>query len=149
VAAARPRSAAYVLTPARRTVGLAAVAPLLVAALVMHVGNRAAAASADAVLADDPAEGVRQAHRAERWEPWSAEGPLLLGQAFLSEGRLAEARASLERAIERDPGDWVSWYALAAASEGEPALRAIARATELNPRSPDVAALRESLRTNS
>ena len=46
------------------------------------------------------------------------------------------------RVIERDPGDWVTWYALAAASSGADARYAINRAAQLNPRSPDVAEFR-------
>jgi hypothetical protein len=130
------------LAARRRAAALAVLAPVVAVALVVHVGNRAVAAGEAALLRDDPAAAASSARRAIDWLPWSAEGRLLLGEAELAAGDTAAARVSIGRALERDAGDWSAWYLLAAASRGVEARAALARAAELNPRSPDVAELR-------
>jgi O-antigen ligase len=139
------RDASFPLGPRRRAVLVGALAPVLAVALVAHVGNRAAAASSAALLRDDSAAAEREARRAIHWQPWSIEGRLLLGQAQLAAGDERAARPSLLRAVRGDPGDWLAWYTLAAASHGPEARRALARAARLNPRAVEIRELEHEL----
>lgn len=130
--ASRPRrSAAAVLVAA-----LAAVAGLGL------VGNRAAAASADAYEAGRWRDARSHARTAIRWMPWSAQGWRLLGEAQLARGEVDAARVSFLLGIEKDSGDWELWLDLALASEKEAYRHALARASALNPRSPEILELR-------
>jgi tetratricopeptide (TPR) repeat protein len=122
----------------------APVVALLVLAVCAQVGNSAAAGSESASDRLDLAEARAQAHRAVRWQPWSAEPWRLLAQAELAAGNLEAARASLRRALRRDPENWELWYDLATASDGPGRRAALQRAARLNPLSPEVAALREA-----
>ncbi len=122
----------------RRWVALALLAPLAVAALVVHVGNRAAAASVAATESGDPARGLEEARRAVTWAPWSEEAWQLRGEAELGLDRPADARRSLSRALDRNPQSWSAWFDLALASSGAARERALDRAAELNPLSPEV-----------
>ena len=130
------------LTGRRRGVTLALLAPLAAVALVGHVGNRAAAASIAATEAGDPARGVAEAKRAAAWAPWSEEAWQLRGEAQQQLGEEEAARRSLARALEKNPESWSVWFDLAVASRGEARERALDRASALNPRSPEVDALR-------
>ena len=71
------------LVGGRRVVALALAAPVLAVALVAHVGNRAAAASADAASRDQPARALREAKRAIAWAPWAEAPWQLRGEAEL------------------------------------------------------------------
>jgi O-antigen ligase len=130
-----------VLRPARRAALLALAAICLAAALVVHVGNRAAASALEAIAADRPREAATAAERARTWIPWSAEGDRLLGEARAEAGADAAARVALRRAIRRDPGDWGAWYDLATVSSGLERVNAVTRARDLNPLSVEVAGL--------
>jgi cytochrome c-type biogenesis protein CcmH/NrfG len=117
------------LTGRRRSVALALVAPVVAIALVGHVGNRAAAASAAALEEGEPERALAEARRAATWAPWSEEPWVLRGEAELDLGREADGRRSLRRALELNPESWAAWLALAeAGDEG-----ALARARELDP----------------
>lgn len=128
----------------RRGVALGLLAPLVAAAFVAHVGNRAASASIAATEAGDPRRGLTEANRAIAWAPWSEEAWQLRGEAELELGTRRAARASLTRALELNPESWSAWFDLAVASVGPERQRALARAAALNPLSPEV----DELRTN-
>lgn len=127
-----------------RPLRAAAVLPaaLAAAAALALVGNHAAAASTDAYDAGRWSEAADRARTAIRWTPWGARGWRLLGEAQLADGEVSAARRSILTGIEKDPGDWELWLDLALASEGEPYRRALARASALNPRSPEILELR-------
>jgi O-antigen ligase len=130
--------------PLRRVARAAALGPVLALTafvFVFHVGNAALAASESARERGNLASAVKAARRAERWQPWSNQPPLALGEARLAAGDLEAAAAGFRKAIRRDPGDWEPWYQLGLATEGHERARALARASRLNPRSPELAVL--------
>ena len=98
-----------------------------------RLGARAEAASADAAADRDYARAATEARRAERLAPWSVE-PLLLS------GGRRRARATGRRGGDvpaRDPprpGNWRSWYELAAVTRGPERAAALRGARALNPR---------------
>ncbi len=144
-----PRRRVLELSGARR-VGAAAVCSALVAiALVVHVGNRAAADALDALAADDPDRAAASAERARGWMPWSSEGDQLLGEALSVGGDEAAARVVLRRAARRDPGEWSIWYDLAGVATGTERVRALTRARELNPLSVELPAPAAETETES
>ena len=57
----------------------------------------------------------------------------LLGEAQTALGKTAAARASLRRAVARDPSSWQAWYDLAEVTQGSERRVAIERAVSLNP----------------
>ena len=125
-----------------RAVLLVLVLAVGVFSLVGLVGNRALASSRSAVDGARWSEGEREARRATRWAPWSAEAWQDLGDAQLGLGRRVEAVASLRKASRMSPRDWSIWYDLAVASSGAERRRAFLRAEALNPLSPNIAVLR-------
>ncbi len=126
------------LTSRRRALGLAVALPLVAAALLVHVGNRAADRSATALDAGRIADAAAQARRARTWMPWAEEPWRLLGEAQLAARDDGAARASLRRATRRDPDDWLAWYDLATASAGAARAQLLARARSLNPLEPSL-----------
>ena len=120
--------------------GVACALSLLTALAL--VGNRALEQSADALDRTDSAEAKRQARRAVRWTPWASEPWRLLGEAQLSEGDLEAAAASFRRGLADDSRSWELWLDLALASEGRERREAFDRASALNPREPQIEALR-------
>lgn len=136
-----PGRPVLVLTVRRRALGLTACVALIASALVIHVGNRAAASAVDAIARDDPDTAAASARRARTWMPWSYEPWQLLGEAQLARGEDAAAAASLRRAAGRDPGQWSVWYDLALAARGPERVNALTRARELNPHSVEVSDL--------
>jgi hypothetical protein len=121
---------------------LAVLVPLIALTFVGHVGNNALERSFEATARDDYTRGADEARIARRWAPWSVEPWQRLGEAQLAAGDLAAARTSFRSAIERDSENWGLWYELATASEGRARERALVRAERLNPRSPEIAALK-------
>jgi predicted Zn-dependent protease len=117
---------------------------LAAAAALGLLGNRAAAASIDAYDAGRWREASEQARTAIRWMPWSAQGWRLLGEAQLARGEVNAARRSFLTGLDKDSGDWELWLDLALASDGEAYRHALARASALNPRSPEIRELRAS-----
>lgn len=117
----------------------------LVCALTL-VGNRAAAAAGSANAHDDFARAVVEAGRARSWQSWSSRPWQLLGEAQLQQGRLADARASFRRGLEKAPESWRLWLDLAFASETPKEQRAAARrASVLNPLSTEINRLRAAI----
>ena len=126
----------------RRAVALGLAAPVLALALVTHVGNSAAAASAEAANRDEPERALREAKRAIAWTPWSEEPWQLRGEAELLLDDDAAARRSFERSLELNPESWVAWLDLAAVTDGVVRARALDRAESLNPLDVDADELR-------
>ncbi len=139
VVLARDAAGASVLGRAARIATAASAAALLVVALAIHAGNRAAEASETALAAGDTRRAAAQARRAREWMPWAAAPWRLLGEAQLARGEDAAARRSLRRALEREPASWQAWFDLAAVTRGATRARALARARELNPLAPELA----------
>jgi O-antigen ligase len=117
----------------RRAVLLAALIALVPIAAIGALGARAEAASADAAADRDYARAAAEARRAEGFAPWSVQPLLLLGRAQAGSGNRAAAAATFARATRRDPGNWRSWYELAAVSRGPERAAALRRARALNP----------------
>jgi len=124
-----------------RSVLLAAAAALGAIAVVAHVGNGALADAQDALDRGETALARRDAERARRFAPWSAEPWRLLGEAELAAGRPALARRHFRRALAADPGSWDAWLDLALVSRGAARMHAIARAVELDPLAPELDAV--------
>ena len=126
--------------PRRRISGGArrvAVALAVTVAAVAAVGLLGASALEDAnrsLARGDAAAAVRDAERAARWQPWSAEPLLVGGQARLLLGDRSGAGARFARAAAREPNDRRTWLALAAVTDGEVARAALRRARALDPR---------------
>ena len=133
---------ATVLAGRLRVAFFAVLAPLVALSFAGHVGNSALARSIEATETGDYENAAADARSARRWAPWSYEPWQRLGEAQLAAGELRAARESFRMALRRDPENWVLWYELAAASDGETHNRALAAATRLNPRSPEVLELR-------
>ncbi len=123
-------------------VGLvAAGAAVFLVALVVHVGNGAAAEARDLLERGDPQAALAAGSRAHRYMPWAAEPLVLMGEAALSAGDLRTARERLLQATTRDPDSWSAWFSLALASRGAARAHALERARRLNPLAPELAAV--------
>jgi len=140
--AARPSDTTRPLTRwlLASALGVACAISLLTALAL--VGNRALEQSANALDRTDSAEAKHQARRAVHWTPWASEPWRLLGEAQLSEGDLEAAGASFRRGLAEDSRSWELWLDLALASEGRERREAFDRASALNPREPQIQALR-------
>jgi O-Antigen ligase len=121
----------------RSSLAVGAVALGLVA-VGTHVGNGATAEAHDALDRGDADAARREALRARRFLPWSAEPWQLLGEAELAAGRIEPGRGHLRRATSEDPGSWSAWLSLALATRGAERERALERARALNPLEPEV-----------
>jgi tetratricopeptide (TPR) repeat protein len=146
VAARDPNVPPKPLSPRLRVGALAVTLSLLGVAFAGLVGNIALSDSARAARAGDWKAAIEHAERARTWAPWSAEPEQKIGDAELALDRSSRARASYKRAIQKAPRDWSLWFDLARASTGAERQRALARAAELNPLSPEIAQFRRELR---
>jgi tetratricopeptide (TPR) repeat protein len=144
VVAARPDRPARALTVPARLAGLALVVPLVAFVFVLQVGNTAIANGTRAADRGDSARAMAQARRAKAWNPWSYQPWQLLGEAQLARGDLQAAGRSFRAAIAKDGANWNLWFKLAQASKGPARRQALERASELAPRSREVAELRGS-----
>jgi len=109
------------------------------------VGNRATAASANAVLVRNYARAESQARRAIDWEPWSSAGWQALGDAQYQQGKVAAARASYGRALAKDRANWELWLDVALTSRGAAQTRAAREAQRLNPLAPEIQSIAPAL----
>jgi hypothetical protein len=119
--------------PVWRLSALALTLVLAVFAFVALRGNRAVAGSEAAATKLDWTRSAADARTAQRWAPWSSRPWQLLGVAQLRQGKLAPARTSFRKALEKDHSDWSIWLNLAWASRGAERRHAIAEAARLNP----------------
>jgi tetratricopeptide (TPR) repeat protein len=138
------RSAPVVPGQNLRIAGAAVAIALAGVAFVGLVGSSALAASEEATQASPPdyAKAEDEARKARRWARWSSEPWQRLGEAQLGAGEDAAARESFRRAIAEEPTDWFLWFRLAEASTGAQRELALARASRLNPLSPEIAEFR-------
>ena len=97
-------------------------------------------ASQEAVQDDDLPEALDQALAARQLSPWASSPYLQLALVHEQGDDLQAARAAIGEAIERDPLNWRLWLVRARLEtlDGEVAAarESLARAVELNPRSP-------------
>jgi cytochrome c-type biogenesis protein CcmH/NrfG len=142
LASARREERALELGPVARGAGVAATLVLVVVAFATLTGNSAIAASDRAADDGNWAKAADQARKAKRWAPWSSEPWQRLGEARLGQGDFVDAESDFREAIDREPRDFELWLDLARATEGVERARALARAHELNPYSPEVEELR-------
>lgn len=88
-------------------VGLTLLALVAAGSLVPTlVSTERTRASGTALAQGDPARGVQLADDAIRAEPWAASPYAQKALALLAEGRLAEARDEINRAINREKTNW-------------------------------------------
>ena len=80
--------------------------------LVGLLGNTALEQSQAAASAARWRVAESHARTAVRWMPWSAVAWQTLAEAQLGSHERAAARHSLQRAIAKDPNDWVAWLDL-------------------------------------
>lgn len=130
---------------ARAAVGVAALFLLVAQASPLFAslelaGSQAAAQRGDADVA------LERAHNANDLEPWAASPHLQLALVAEQTGDLSAARGSIIDAIERDRLNWRLWLVRARietkAGSVSASRRSLARALDLNPRSPMLARLR-------
>jgi hypothetical protein len=88
---------------------------------------------------------TKSARHASDLQPWSIEPWQRLAELDIARARYADARAALSTALAKDSRDWELWFDLARSSSGEKRIRALARASALNPRSPEVRNLRATI----
>jgi hypothetical protein len=131
----RRRPALFQLGGPARVLALGAAILVGAFATVGLVGNHALDASAAAREHGDWGQAASEARRARTWLPWSPRAVAALGQAQLGAGLVAEARATLRKAVSMDPNDWRLWYDLAQASRGPARAHAFGRVLALYPRS--------------
>jgi hypothetical protein len=132
IAAGEGRRILTLARPAR--IGLAAAGALIaVFAFVSFVGNREVASSKTALAKGNTVAAVQDAQRAGDVLRWSIEPALALAQAQEQRGDLTAARAALEDATRRDPGNWRAWAALSYITSGRARHHAQVRAHALNP----------------
>ena len=124
---------------------MAALLVLAAGSFVAAIGNAAIAAGRTAADNGEPEKAEADARKAMRWMPWSSEPWQLAGEAQLVRGDLANARATLRTAIDKDPDDWELWLDLSLASRGRGRRVAAARAVRLNPLGPELASSRKLL----
>jgi O-antigen ligase len=125
--------------------GVAAVLATAAFAFVTLIGNSASSASSTAAQSGNWRKAESEARRASTWLPWSSDPWRLLGEAQYGRRNLVDARRSFRKAIADDRREWTLWFELALASDGRARRLALAEASRLNPRSPEIASFRTSL----
>jgi O-antigen ligase len=115
-------------------------------AIVATVGNGALARAQSANRAHRYDDAAPAALLAKRWMPWSPSPLKALGTAQLGLGQTAAARASFHRAVAIDSRDWQAWLDLAATVRGTARNRAVSRARDLYPRSPEIVEFEQAVR---
>ena len=138
-----PSVAAFMLTARARAAGLAMTAALALFSLVGLFGNHALAAADRALDAGDPRGAEDAARSASRWAPWSAEAHHLQARAAAGLGRAEPAVEHLRTAVRMNPCGWRLWFDLGTVTSGRERRAAFAEAAALNPREPQILALRD------
>jgi tetratricopeptide (TPR) repeat protein len=124
--------------PAVRAVALAATLALAFVGFAGLIGNGALDASARAADAQRWRQSASEARKATHWLPWSSEAWRRLAVAESKQGNLTAARASLRKAIAKEPDEWRPWVSLMRLSESRAQRQALKEAARLNPRDPEV-----------
>ena len=124
-----------------RAAALAAFGVIGLVGLWGYLGARALESSASAFDVGAFREARDAGDDAVRLAPWSGYALLARGEAQLALHERADARRTFRDAVAKEPNDWFAWYELALASNGRQRMEAVARAKELNPLGPEVAAL--------
>ena len=143
LASARDEWAGRLLGPRLRGGALAATVVLGAFAVLGLLGNSAVSASTRAANSGNFGRAQSQARRAIDLAPWSSAGWRKLGEAQYQAGRTSAARASFRKAVAKEPRDWTLWLELATASRGRERAQALAQARRLNPRGPELAAVKK------
>ena len=136
-----PARSRLALTTSRRVAGCGAVGVAIVVALVIHVGNRAAADALDALAADRPERPLAAPSVLAPGCRGRAKAISCSARRSPSPGDDVGARRALRDAARRDPGEWSIWYDLATVETGCQKGEAITRTRELNPLSVELPAL--------
>jgi tetratricopeptide (TPR) repeat protein len=134
----------FAAEPTRRPlVGVLAVVvalALMVAEGIPLLSTMSIRHSQDAAAANDNAKALDDALAAKSIEPWAASPYLQIALVREQAAQLPEARTAIAQAIERDEVDWRLWLVKARLEtkigQIEQARESLARARELNPRSP-------------
>jgi hypothetical protein len=132
--------------PARglfRPVAAVAASVAVVVAFLMVLGNVPLTRASSAADRGQWRISAAEAKKAQRWLPWAAEPWRFLGEAQLALRNRPAARGALETALGKDPKSWQLWFDLSAATKGKASARALKRAAELNPLSPEIEQLRQ------
>jgi O-Antigen ligase len=143
----RPAAERRLHAPARAA-GAAGAALVGAFAVVVAIGNGALAHATTANERHDYAAAASQARLARRWMPWSPAPLLALGRAELGHGDPRAATATFRHAVSIDRRSWLAWLDLAASTSGAERRRAIVKARALYPRSPEIAAFLDELRSS-
>jgi hypothetical protein len=136
----RERLAPGELGPVRIVLAAAAIAGALLAAWAQWQPQRSATASQQALteLASDPRAALSSARGAVSRDPLSAQALFTLSAVQQATGRPALARATLQRAVRRQPSNPQTWLTLGQydlAKEPAAAEHELAAAIYLNPES--------------
>ena len=121
-------------------VALPALAVVVIAAQAIPLlANEQVRASQDAAARGDGSEAVRDALAARRLQPWASSTNLQLALVEEQAGNLAEARAAIADAIDRDRSDWrlrlVAARLELKSGHTQAAREQVREAARLNPRS--------------
>ncbi len=149
VASARRRPRELVRSIPLAVAAIATMVVFSVAALGGLLANVPLGQARKALERGDWSAAERDARRAERWAPWSAQVLQTIGEAQVATGDVAVARLTLARALDRDPHNWLLWADYAQASEGKTRRTALATAVRLNPLEESLGALRTELERGS
>jgi hypothetical protein len=114
---------------------------LLVVSTAGFVGNDALSRSYGAANRGDYSTAAADARYAAEWQPWSYLPWLEVGSAERALGHTSAALSAYRTAVQRGPGSWQTWVALSSIAGGEERVRALDRATELDPRGRQIAKL--------
>jgi hypothetical protein len=134
----RSRRNRYPLRTPLRVAAVTAAALTVAASFYVLLANVPLSSAVRAAGAADWTKEVREARKAERWAPWSAEAYFREGEGELALGNVPAARRALRIAARKDPRNWLVWFDLAAAERGADAKHALARARQLNPLAPEL-----------
>jgi O-antigen ligase len=124
-------------SPARRKVprlaATASATALIVAGSVVWAGGYFTSRAQEQLRSAQWAGALRDARKAQRLVPWSAEPWRLRGQAQLAEGRTDDALRSFRRGLDLDPNNAELWLALAGVATGAEQRLAHKRQAQLDP----------------
>lgn len=131
-----------------RAIAVAVLAALALVAVPLFLSDRYAG-RANEVADSDPAAAIDDLDRAVDLNPFSDDPLITRGVIEAGLGRRAAAVASFREAADREPDHYVPYLFIARELLGvdRPAAQAaLDRAAELNPRNPEIAALRRDLK---